>query len=128
MPRLLHCLARRSVWRVAFWVQFGVVTALMLWPRPPAALDLTGWDKLNHVLAFAGPATAGLLARSRHGMTTATMLLLALLGWGGVLELLQTALPPRQGDWADLLADAIGLAIGGLCYLALRRCLRPSSA
>ena len=108
-------------WRVIFWVQIVVVTALMLWPRPPAAVDLTGWDKLNHAIAFAGPALAGLLARRRRGLWSALALLGALLAWGGALELLQTQLPPRQGDWGDLLADAVGLVCGAGLYGLLRR-------
>ena len=111
----------RQWWRVAFWLQIALVTGLMLWPRPPAGLDLTGWDKLNHAIAFAGPALAGLLARRRPGVQSATLLLAGLLAWGGLLELLQSRLPPRQGDWADLLADAVGLAVGALAYVGLRR-------
>ena len=111
----------RQWWRVAFWLQIVLVTGLMMWPRPPAELDLTGWDKLNHAIAFAGPALAGLLARRRPGVRSATLLLAGLLAWGGLLELLQSRLPPRQGDWADLLADAVGLAVGALAYVGLRR-------
>lgn len=128
MPRVSSRPGWQMAWRLAFWGQCVVVTVLMLWPRPPAVTDLTGWDKLNHALAFAGPALAGLLARPRRGMATGALLLTALLAWGGALELLQSALPPRQGDWADLLADAVGLAIGALCYRTLPRGLKPSSA
>ena len=54
----------RRWWQALFWLQVAAVTALMLLPRPPSAVD-TGWDKLNHVLAFAGPMLAGLAARRR---------------------------------------------------------------
>lgn len=111
-----------------FWLQVAVVTALMLWPRPPAGLDLTGWDKLNHAIAFAGPALAGLLARRRRGVASAGLLLVGLLAWGGALEVVQSFLPPRQGDAADLLADAVGLLVGALAYRAVRDLVRPSSA
>lgn len=95
----------------------------MLMPRPPSAFD-TGWDKLNHVLAFAGPALAGLLARRRAGWGPAAALLLGLLLWGAALEVLQSWMPPRRGDPADLLADALGLLAGALLYAAARRTLR----
>lgn len=102
----------------------------MLMPKPPPSLD-TGWDKLNHVLAFAGPALAGLLARRRPGRRSAALLLALLLLWGGVLELAQSLLPPRTGDPADLVADAVGLALGALAYRVagpwLRSTVRPAA-
>lgn len=91
------------------------VTALMLLPRPPSAAD-TGWDKLNHVLAFAGPCFAGLAALPRVTRQAAVQLAVGLVAWGGALELLQTQLPPRSGEWADLLADAVGVMVGGAAW------------
>jgi len=87
----------------------------MLVPQPPSVAD-TGWDKLNHVLAFAGPMFAGLAAQGRPGRRAALVLAAALLAWGGGLELLQSLLPPRQGDLADWLADAIGIAAGAAAH------------
>lgn len=98
----------------------------MLWPRPPASLDVVGWDKANHALAFASLALCGLLALRQATAVTAAALLAALLAWGGALEVLQSFLPPRQGDWADLLADGVGLAAGALLYGVLARWLRPA--
>lgn len=93
----------------------------MLVPQPPSAAD-TGWDKLNHVLAFAGPMFAGLAARGRPSRTPVLALAAALLAWGGALELLQGLSPPRSPEWADWLADAVGVAVGAAAHaLALRR-------
>jgi VanZ family protein len=117
----------RHVWRRLLWLQCLLVSALMLWPRPPAGMDLIGWDKANHALAFAGPALAGLLGRRQDSLRSAALLLAALLAWGGGLELLQSLLPPRQGDWADLAADAVGLLLGALAYAATSSKLRPLS-
>jgi VanZ family protein len=108
-----------AVWRALFWLQMVAVTALMLLPRPPSAAD-TGWDKLNHVLAFAGPCFAGLAALPRATRLAALRLTLGLVAWGGMLELLQTQLPPRSGEWADLLADAVGVAVGAAAYALAR--------
>jgi VanZ family protein len=110
----------RAVWRALFWAQWLAVTVLMLVPRPPSGLD-TGWDKLNHLLAFAGPCLAGLAALQRPGWRQAAGLMLALLAWGGVLELLQGLLPPRSADAADLLADALGILLGALLYAGAAR-------
>lgn len=100
----------------------------MLLPQPPRALD-SGWDKLNHVLAFAGPAFAG--ATAWPGAAAAAKLAGGLLAWGAGMELLQQQLPPRRGEWADLLADAVGIAVGMIGAAAwararARRALRRS--
>lgn len=108
-----------QAWRILCALLIGVVSALMLWPRPPASLDLVGWDKANHAIAFAATALAGLLGRSRDSRASAATVLLALLAWGAALELLQSVLPPRQGDWADLAADGVGLLLGALAFAVL---------
>jgi VanZ family protein len=100
-----------------------LVTALMLWPRPPPAID-TGWDKLNHVLAFAGPAFAGLAALPRRAWATVAAGGAALLAWGALLEGAQALVPPRSPSLADLLADALGLLLGGAAYALAARSLR----
>ena len=43
--------------------------------------------------------------------------LLALLAYGGAIELVQRQLPNRSGEWADLGADAIGIGLGALLAL-----------
>jgi VanZ family protein len=96
------------------------VSLLMLLPRPPPSLD-TGWDKANHLLAFAGPTVAGMAALRRRDGWRAPALCLALLAWGGALELLQGLLPPRTADWADWAADGAGIFLGlAVCALAAR--------
>lgn len=99
----------------------------MLLPRPPSALD-TGWDKLNHVLAFAGPMFAGLAACRRPDRRSVAGLGAALLAWGAALEALQGLLPPRRADAADLLADMVGIGVGAAAYGAARWVLRPRSS
>ena len=58
--------------------------------------------------------------RSSHGARLAV--LLALLAFGGAIELLQLQVPNRSGQWADLLADGIGIGLGAqFALLWLRR-------
>jgi len=90
----------------------------MLVPQPPPSLD-TGWDKLNHLLAFTAPTMAGLAALRRDTMPRRMALCAALLMWGGMLELLQGWLPPRTTDPADWLADALGVLLGVAIHAAL---------
>jgi VanZ family protein len=114
MPHLvLHlCTAPelRRVWRALLVLLLIAVTTLALMPAPPKVIT-TGWDKSNHALAFASLAFAGVWAlwpQPRRWW----LLALALLAYGGGIEIAQTYLPPREGDWFDLLADGVGIALG----------------
>jgi VanZ family protein len=93
-----------------------VVSYLALTPTPPKAADL-GWDKLNHFSAFSTLTVLGALAWRRTPWRVA----LGLLAYGGLIELLQTQVPGRAADWADLLADGIGILLGLAFLAALRR-------
>lgn len=99
-------------WRAALLVLFIAVAYLALTPQPPKQMD-TGWDKLNHVLAFAALAFAGCMGwpQARDPRKT---LLLGLLFLGAAIEVLQLIVPGRASEWSDLLADAIGIGCGGL--------------
>lgn len=103
-------------WRTLFIALVLVIGWLALTPAPPRELT-TGWDKSNHLLAFASLMVSGRLAWPRHWLA----LFVGLLAYGGAIELMQLQVPGRDGEWADLLADSIGLALGHLLApLALR--------
>ena len=89
-----------------------VIGYLALTPTPPKVADL-GWDKLNHLSAFCTLMLLAGLAWPRHQRRAAV----GLLAYGGLIEVLQTQVPGRSAEWADLLADAVGL----LLALALRQ-------
>ena len=103
-------LAATSMWRVFFILIAGAVAYLALTPAPPVMID-TGWDKANHALAFGGMAfTACLSCRSSNAKR---LLMLGLLfGYGGLIEILQMSVPSRTAEWADLLADSVGIGAG----------------
>ena len=88
-------------------------------PHPPESID-TGWDKLNHGLAFAvlAPCAALALQGRRRRWRDAAGLALA---FGAFIELVQAQIPGRSGEWEDLLADAVGIAIGRLAGYLLER-------
>jgi VanZ family protein len=79
-------------------------------PDPPQSAD-TGWDKLNHLLAFTAVAACGWMAWGKARHRTAGVVLGA-LAYGAFIELVQAHIPGRSGEWADLLADTLGIAIG----------------
>ena len=97
-------------WRAVLVVLIAAISVLALMPVPPPDLDI-GWDKLNHLLAFTSLAFAATLStpasRSRRAV-----LLIALLGFGGLIEFFQLFVPGRSAEWADLMADAAGIAFG----------------
>jgi VanZ family protein len=53
---------------------------------------------------------------------------LALVAYGGAIELLQRWVPGRSAEWGDLLADAIGVGLGWAVGRALRRGFSRRSA
>ena len=113
---------RRSArfWRGLLAALLLLVGLLALLPAPPQQASL-GWDKLNHLAAFGVLALCAVLGW-RHQRAAQLTVLLALLAYGGAIELLQMQVPNRQAEWGDLLADALGIAVGALLALAwLRR-------
>ena len=98
-----------TLWRWALGTCMLLILVLSLLPPSPQ-MPTTGWDKSNHVLAFALLAFLSERCRPRHNLVA----LAGLLAYGGLIEVLQSLTPYRTGDFADLLADAIGLATGAV--------------
>jgi VanZ family protein len=125
---LLLCTSpdRRRLWQTLLLALLFSITWLALSPAPPPAASV-GWDKANHLLAFAALGFAGVWAlwpQPRHW----GWLVLALLAYGLGIEIAQSFLPPRQADWHDVAADGLGIALGLLTarsvQLASRRFMR----
>ncbi|HQY77868.1 MAG TPA: VanZ family protein [Rhodoferax sp.] len=104
--------------RPSFWALLLCVTVLSLLPTdylPPQIFSL--WDKAQHALAFAALAALGLQAYPHRRWRV----LAGLLVFGGLIELAQAATGWRYGEWADWLADAVGLALGMALAESLQR-------
>jgi len=114
-----------QVWRIILMLLVIVVGYLALTPAPPKSINL-GWDKLNHLAAFAALAGAGCLGFSASRRRQ-VVILLGLFAYGGAIEICQLFVPGRSCEWGDLLADAVGIACGTLvaAYLA-RVAVKPS--
>lgn len=122
---VLRLLRAAWFWRTALGLLTAVVLYFALMPHPPHALD-TGWDKMNHALAFAALAVCSCFS----GPATPRRLLLAgalLVAFGGMIELLQSQIPGRDAEWGDLLADTIGMVVGMLSALSARRIASAAS-
>ena len=92
--------------RWAFWLCVLAVLVLALM-KPTHYMPTTGWDKSNLALAFAVMAVLGALAYPGRW----ARLLLALLGYGVLIEVLQYFTGYRDSDWHDVVAHAVGLVI-----------------
>ncbi len=90
-----------------FWCCLVGVLVMSLMPAGLPLPD-AGWDKSNHLLAFLALAFTSLVAYPKRP----AILLASLLAYGGMIEVLQSFTPNRMAEWTDLLADALGLAVG----------------
>lgn len=104
-------------WAAVLAVLVAIVCYLALTPKPPASLNL-GWDKLNHLAAFTALSFSACLCTPAAPLQR-KRLLLGLLLLGGLIEILQRFVPGRSAEWADLLADAIGITCGTLMASAM---------
>jgi VanZ family protein len=99
----------RTWFRWAFALGLVVVMALALAP-PQLPLPDTGWDKVNHALAFAVLALLGFASDPPRKR----VLLIGLLAYGGAIELLQGLTDYRTAEWLDWGADGAGLALSSI--------------
>ena len=123
--RIFHDPAWRRGWAV-LWCGLAFLVGVAALTPGNMALTLSPNDKLDHLLAFASLAASGGLAlRSSWRATLAVAT--GMVAYGGFIELAQTQVPGRVGDWADLLADSVGVALGLALVLALRQAWRDNT-
>ncbi len=98
-------------------VVLSAVLYLTLWPNPLPDNDIPFWehtDKVVHALMMLGLYWA-LAWDVRRG--SPWWLMLAVILFGGVIELLQDAMGMgRGGSWLDLAADSVGALIAWFTY------------
>lgn len=112
--------------RLVFWALATAVTVLSLTPvehLPPRVFDW--WDKAQHALGFA---VLALTARLAYPAPRGVVLVAGLLLHGAAIEWAQAASGWRHGEVADWVADAVGVALGWVVVVALRRINAPSRA
>ena len=107
--------------RTALWIwAFGSVALVVLvlaLMSPVPHMPTTGWDKANHLLAFAVLAWLGCCAYTQR----LALVLSGLLAYGALIEILQSFTSYRFADWHDLSADGLGLVLGWLLTRMQRR-------
>ena len=99
---------------------FAGLILLICWlafsPHPPQSANL-GWDKANHASAFMTLMLCAAWAWPQRLLWAVP----GLVAYGGFIEIVQSFIPERDGEWLDLFADSVGIAIGlALVHLARR--------
>lgn len=108
-----------AAWQTLGWLGVAAVIALSLRPHPPQLPGLFGWDKVQHLLAYAV-----LMWWFRQAFREGLRWVLALVALGVGLEFLQALTPNRVFDHADMAANVLGVALGlALTATALGRTL-----
>lgn len=103
----------RTLWWSLGFVLLALITALSLLPIRGPDYGLPNSDKFNHAFAYVVlmlyfGQLVGTGLRLRVAVTG------ALISFGVAIELLQSMLPPRSAELADLAANLTGMAIGWL--------------
>ncbi|MFP5440960.1 MAG: VanZ family protein [Gammaproteobacteria bacterium] len=83
------------------------------------------WDKLAHAVNYALLAALLLSAQRR---LPPWVVVLAVVAFGGLIELAQAATGYRRGEWLDMLANFVGAVSGTLLWWLVGRVLRKSAA
>ncbi|TDR38210.1 VanZ family protein [Tahibacter aquaticus] len=97
------------LWRAIGRALILLSLAIALVPAPRVIGSVAFGDKIGHALAFALLMLwyAQLYAGPSRRLCAAGLVL-----FGASIEVLQTLVPYRSGDLWDLLADALGVALG----------------
>ncbi len=102
---------KTSIFRLMFWA--GVIGLSVVTVTPGEYLPHTGinlWDKLQHVLAYAGVSVLGGLAYPAKKNIAA--MFFGLFALGATLEVIQSFVPNRVPGLGDAIANAVGTGIG----------------
>ena len=116
----------RGGWRLAFALALAANVAMLYLPvavGPPSSLPFL--DKLVHAASFALIAFTALMAR-----VPLRVLVVLIVGEAFVSEVVQSTVIVlnRDGDWADVVADLVGGALGVGAFLLWRSRRERSSS
>ncbi|MDQ3619655.1 MAG: VanZ family protein [Actinomycetota bacterium] len=121
-----------ALW-TASWLLLGLVVLLSLVPESPIEMR-DGVDKLAHGFAYAALTLSFLLAgvwrpvrgRGRYPMG-AIWIVIAAVGIGVLIEIIQDIESYRSMDALDAVADAVGAAVGASLWMVIKVATRNST-
>lgn len=105
----------RAAWLAAGGLLIALICYLSLIPSPPSPMRFPHADKLEHLAAYA--ALMGWFCQIYHTPGERLRLALAFTALGAAVEILQGLSGYRTAEFADLLADMAGIALGWLFNL-----------
>lgn len=111
-----------KLWWGLAWLLIALILYLSLIPNPPKPVDLDGFDKLEHMLAYCAlMAWFSQLQRATLQLLRNALLFIA-MGIG--VEILQGLSGYRDFEYADMLANSIGVLLGWVLSVYLcKACL-----
>jgi VanZ family protein len=113
LPRVPKtCLIRAAAGSAAILIAIASLS-----PQSPA-IETGFGDKLDHLVAYS---VLSLLMAVGWPRWIPFGGVGVIIGFGGLLELLQTFSPGRQPDWADFAVNSLGALIGLAIALLIRR-------
>ena len=108
-------LARASFWGVLLFVSYNAFAP----PDQVSAPSVS--DVVLHAGAFATLTALLLAGYEKVGLWRA---IVAMLLYGGAIEVVQSFLPERSAEWKDFAVDAVAIGAAVLFYQLLgRRCM-----
>ncbi|HEY5644640.1 MAG TPA: VanZ family protein [Pseudomonadales bacterium] len=112
----------RAAFQIGFWIPLLFCTWAALVPAPPDNPVFQLSDVLLHAAAFTYLSFAFVLAWLEGGSGPAYLrAFLCMLGYGVLLEVVQSFIPERSAEFKDLLVDAAGIGAGLLLAAWLAR-------
>lgn len=110
----LRGFARPRLWWRLWLGLLALTLVVCLLPLPSVPIPMSHFDKFEHGLGYAAlSAYAAMLFASGRGVALAAI---GLAVYGGVIELLQAAVPWRGLDPLDAAFNALGAALGAMVW------------
>lgn len=120
-------LRRLTQWTFAWRFALVASMALILWlstSKLEHPVATSTWDKANHAIAFIELILLARLGWPRMAVIHSALII---LGFGALIEIVQAPIPYRSASLLDLVADAVGIALGlGIWWVTLRKLQRPA--
>lgn len=120
---------KNSTWLYIGWVFF--IALLTLLPGsviPDISWDFISIDKTVHIIMFSVLIFLGLVASKYgnfklFGRWPVILSIVSAITYGYILELIQSFIPQRSYDFADLTADCVGTIVGYGLFLGMSKIL-----